>query len=127
MTFEYDIIRTDELVKERYLNLVVDHYRSLFKIISEKAKAHLKAENMQEIEIIARQRLIFSKDGNFYYELPPKKIELRDLPLIYQKEAEYIAGCQDARREHSPSIHEAMRTALLDFRDKLRKSVADSV
>ena len=124
MTFEQEVQEVDEAIQRGYLDLVVNSYRPLFERVKTRATEHMSSESMSEISLGVHSGLVFRKDGQFYNG-QGKPVELRDLPRIYQEESDYIAGCADSRSHVTPSVHRAMGSALSDFREKIKKSLAD--
>jgi len=124
MTFETDIEQAHRSVKEGYLDLVVSSYTPLFKQLKTKAKKHMRDDGIQEIRL-SPQNFYFRESGEFCQNDVP--VELRDLPQIYQKHADYIAGCADSRSHMTPDVHTAMYSALQDFRGKLKQSLASVI
>lgn len=127
MSFDEDVRDTDRAIDKGYLALVVNSYKPLFDRISNKARTHLESNNIPELTLSTHLGLIFSKDGNFYKGPQRVITSLEDLPAVYQRESDYTAGCADDRVHITPSVQEAMRTAINDFRDTLRRSLADTV
>lgn len=124
MTFEQEVREVDDAIQRGYLDLVVNSYRPLFERVKTRATEHMGSEDISEMDLGVHSGLVFKKDGQFYNG-EGKPVELRDLPRIYQKESDYIAGCADSRSHVTPSVHDAMRSALSGFREKVKKSLAD--
>ncbi len=124
MTFEQKVKGVDDSIGRGYLDLVVNSYHPLFEEIKTRAKEHMVSEQIPLIDLEIHSGLTFKQDGEFYNG-KNEKVDLRELPKIYQKESNYIAGCGDNRSHRTPSIHEAMKDALSHFRDKVKKSLAD--
>lgn len=125
MTFEEEVEKADKAIEKGYLELVVNIYSPLFERIKTKAIQHMNSEGLSEIHLGTYTGLVFRKDGNFYDSKRDIITTLRELPEIYQKESDYIAGQADNRSYVTPSIHLAMNYALSRFREKVKKSLAD--
>jgi len=128
MTIEDDIRSVDDKIDRDYFDLVVNSYRPLFERVRKKAVEHMAAEGLGAIDmgIHVQGGLLLGTDGKFYNK-NKKEVELRDLPQIYQAESDYLASCTGLRGHLTPPVHYAMTMALNDLREKVRKSLADSV
>ena len=124
MTFEQEVREVDDAIEQGYRDLVVNSYRPLFEKVKIRAVKHMSSESISEIYLAVQSGLVFKSDG-YFYNKQDKPVELRELPRIYQEESDRIAGCADSRCYSPPSVHTAMRSALYDFREKVKKSLAD--
>ena len=121
MTFEQEVEAADAVIQRDYLTVVVSAYTPLFDRITKKAAAHMDAKDIGEIDLGIHSGLIFRPNERFYNK-EGKPVDLRQLPELFQEESNYIAGCGDDRSHRTPSVHEAMRSALSIFREKVKQS-----
>ncbi len=123
MGFEQEMNKADEKIKRDYLNLVVNTYKPLFLKLSEKAVAHMRAENISQLDILPETRanvgVTFKQDGQFYYQ-NNKPIELIGIIDIWE-------SAIIAKYNYKPSVHTSLKVALCDFRQKLINSTTGAL
>lgn len=129
MDFVQRINDIDESIENDYLNLVTSKYRVILEEIKTRAVKHMQNEKgIQEIQLCIDGPTEFSltKDGKFSHQIRGE-IGLIDLPKVYQERDDYIASCAGNQYPTTPSVHYAMKQAVNDLRNCVRKSLADVI
>ena len=124
--FDENLRTANTAITQGYADLVVRYFSPIFDGLIERAKTHLASGDSLEIDFGNESGLVFRQDGNFY-GADGNAVPLKDLPELYQRRADRIAGMQDLRGHSTPSIQSAMNEAVTNFRNAIRASLSDSV
>jgi hypothetical protein len=120
MSIDEDMKRAYENVQNGYLDLVVKTYSTIIEEISERAKKHMVGEKINSLNL-SPKKLRFDIDGYFYED--GGRISTNEIPKIYADYSDNMASQADDRTHIRPDVHTAMRSAVNDFRECVKKSL----
>ncbi len=125
MGFEEDVQEAERKIQAEYDALVVSEYFPLFERLKKEALEAMNSRGIAELRLgIMSVKLHFKRDGLFHLigqESTAKLEDIKNLPGLYQEEAVYIEDLADMETNRAVSYHEAMRDALNDFEQTIRK------
>lgn len=113
-------------INQDYEDSVITHYTPVFNSLMEKAKKHMEENSLPKIDLSIHSGLSYTHNG-FKEDAGDMVEDLLRLGRLFQSQADYIAGCADSRSHRTPSLDEALRTAAMCFRDKIIKSISDTI
>lgn len=129
MDFKEQLNNIQSRIKKEKLKLILQEFKPIFSEISDRALKHMKEEGIEEIKLSITnlkygKSLVFRNDGKFY-DGHERATSLSILSEIYAAESDYIAGCADQRYYTTPPVEYCMANAARDFRESVKKSLAD--
>jgi len=125
MGFREDLNNAQKVIDQDYQKTVIATYVPIFNNLMEKAKKHMKENQISKINLNIKGGLVYTLDG--FREGQVRIVDLLRVGRLFQKNADYIAGCADSRSHRTPLLDEALRTAAISFKDQIIESISDTM